>query len=85
MATYHVTSISYVVYGHVQFNFLQIQARLQAQQVRCVARFVQQPVQFIISFIKPALKNEKSQKLFYSATARTGGEHLEEDYPITTF
>ena len=23
--------------------------------------------------------------LFYSATARTGREHLEEDYPITTF
>ena len=61
MATYHVTSISYLVYGHAQFNFLQIQARLQAQQVRCVVRFVQLPVQFIISFIKPALKNKKAK------------------------
>ena len=87
MATYHVTSISYLVNGHVQFNFLQMQARLQAQQVRCVVRFVQLPVQFIISFIKPALKKKKSQKLelFHIATARTGCEHMEEDYPITTF
>ena len=64
MATYHVTSISYLVYGHAQFNFLQIQARLQAQQVRCVVRFVQLPVQFIISFIKPALKNKKAKSPF---------------------
>ena len=64
MATYHVTSISYLVNGHVEFNFLQMQARLQAQQVRCVVRFVQLPVQFIISFIKPALKNKKAKSSF---------------------
>ena len=85
MATYHVTSISYLVNSHVQFNFLQMQARLQAQQVRCVVRFVQLPVQFIISFIKPALKNKKAKSSFKIATARTGREHMEEDYPITTF
>ena len=64
MATYHVTSISYLVNGHVEFNFLQMQARLQAQQVRCVVRFVQLPVQFVISFIKRALKSKRAKSSF---------------------
>ena len=37
---------------------------MPAQQVRCVARFVQLIVQFVISFIEPTFKNKKAKSSF---------------------
>ena len=65
MATYHVTSVSYLVYGHAQFVFFFVDSSTAASstsEMCCKVCTATSPIHDLV--IKPAVKNKKAKSSF---------------------